>query len=95
MVEAQRGASAGCARHHAPQLGVVMRPPAPLLAAQAPGVDPARLTESLAESLCLRAAIKPATFPFKLWAAWKLTLALKSSRLSRGGGERRGGGRAK
>lgn len=44
---------------------------------QAPGVDPSRLTVSLAESLCLRAAIKPATFPFKLWAAYKLTVLMK------------------
>jgi hypothetical protein len=32
---------------------------------------------ALAESLCLRAAIKPATFPFKLWAAYKLVLLTK------------------
>lgn len=36
-----------------------------------------RLTVSLAESLCLRATIKPITFPFKLWAAYKLTLLAK------------------
>lgn len=38
----------------------------------APGVDPGRLTVSLAESHCLRAAIKPVTFPFNLWAACKV-----------------------
>lgn len=32
---------------------------------QAPAVDPARLTVALAESLMLRATIKPVTFPFK------------------------------
>ncbi len=48
-------------------------------------MEPARLTVSLAESLCLRAAIKPATFPFKLWAAYKLTLLMKR-RGTNGGG---------
>ncbi|KAL4856003.1 hypothetical protein ACK3TF_003447 [Chlorella vulgaris] len=43
---------------------------------QAPG-GAERLTVSLAESLCLRATIKPITFPFKLWAAYKLTLLAK------------------
>ena len=33
------------------------------------GADPARLTLALAESLALRACIKPATFVFKLWAS--------------------------
>lgn len=28
--------------------------------------DPGRLTTSLAESICVRASIKPATFPFKV-----------------------------
>ncbi len=32
-------------------------------------VDPARATVGLAESLALRAAIKPATFVFKIWAS--------------------------
>ncbi|EFN57085.1 hypothetical protein CHLNCDRAFT_143862 [Chlorella variabilis] len=44
-----------------------------------PGADPARLTVSLAESLCLRATIKPLTFPFKLWAAYKLTVVSKQA----------------
>ena len=35
-------------------------------------VDAARLTTSLAESLCARAAAKPATFVFKLWAAYQI-----------------------
>ena len=35
-------------------------------------IDPARLTTSLAESLVLRATIKPATFVFKLWASYHL-----------------------
>lgn len=50
---------------------------------RAPGVDPARLTVSLAESLCLRASIKPLTFPFKIWASYKLVLFGK--RLQLGG----------
>ena len=54
---------------------------------QSSGADPARLTVSLAESVCLRNAIKPATFPFKLWALCKLTLQLKRWQ----GGGRRGG----
>ena len=33
------------------------------------GADPARLALSLAESLMLRACIKPGTFVFKLWAS--------------------------
>ncbi|KAL4441842.1 hypothetical protein ABPG77_003758 [Micractinium sp. CCAP 211/92] len=48
---------------------------------RAPGVDPARLTVSLAESLCLRASIKPLTFPFKIWASYKLVLFGKELRL--------------
>ena len=40
--------------------------------------DPARLTVALAESISLRACIKPITFPFKLWASWKLVLATKT-----------------
>lgn len=52
-------------------------------ALQAPGVEPARLTVSLAESLCLRASIKPLTFPFKIWASYKLVLFGK--RLQLGG----------
>lgn len=77
--------------------------PGPMCPLQAPGVEPGRLTVSLAESLCLRAAIKPATFPFKLWVAYKLTVFLKSGRgaaggkgsSGAGGGKRSGGGRAK
>lgn len=38
----------------------------------ASGVDPARLTTSLAESIMLRAAAKPGTFVFKLWASYHL-----------------------
>ena len=41
--------------------------------------DPARLTVALAESITLRACIKPITFPFKLWASWKLVLASKTA----------------
>mmetsp|Transcript_134 Transcript_134/g.486 ORF Transcript_134/g.486 Transcript_134/m.486 type:complete len:184 (-) Transcript_134:218-769(-) len=41
--------------------------------------DPQRLTVSLAESLALRAGIKPITFPFKLWASWQMTLATKQA----------------
>lgn len=40
------------------------------LRAAAPGLDPARLTVSLAESLCFRAVAKPATFTLKLWGSW-------------------------
>jgi hypothetical protein len=39
--------------------------------------DPGRLTVSLAESICLRAVIKPITFPLKLWLSWKAVLATK------------------
>jgi hypothetical protein len=39
--------------------------------------DPTRLTVSLAESLCLRAAIKPLTFPFKLWASYQIVILMK------------------
>lgn len=67
----------------------VLKPSLPRCCSQSPGVDPSRLTVSLAESLCLRAAIKPATFPFKLWAAYKLTLLTKR----RGGGGSGGSGR--
>jgi hypothetical protein len=40
--------------------------------------DPGRLTVSLAESLCFRAAAKPATFVFKIWASYKLVVWAKS-----------------
>ena len=40
--------------------------------------DPARLTVSLAESITLRACIKPLTFPFKIWASYRLVLAAKA-----------------
>jgi len=39
--------------------------------------DPGRLTVSLAESICLRAVIKPVTFPLKLWLSYKAVLATK------------------
>eukprot|EP00963_Diacronema_lutheri_P007192 scaffold630_cov350-Pavlova_lutheri.AAC.3 len=39
-----------------------------------------RLAVSLAESIALRASIKPITFPGKMWASWKLTLLLKRKR---------------
>ena len=42
--------------------------------------DPARLTVSLAESITLRACIKPLTFPLKIWASYKLVLATKVQR---------------
>ena len=35
-------------------------------------IDAPRLTTSLAESLCLRAAAKPGTFVFKLWASYQI-----------------------
>ena len=35
---------------------------------------------SLAESICMRAALKPVTIPFKLWASWKLVLMTKPQR---------------
>lgn len=55
-----------------------------VLPPQARAIDPTRLTVGLAESLCLRATIKPVTFPFKLWASYMLTLQLK--KLTSGGG---------
>ncbi|CAL5227818.1 g10845 [Coccomyxa viridis] len=48
------------------------------------GRDPGRLTVSLAESICLRAVIKPITFPLKLWLSWKAVLATKGAFGSRG-----------
>ena len=63
--------------------GEVGTPPWPFLTAslvQGPGIDAGRLTVSLAESLCPRAAVKPATFVFKLWASWKLVMMLKAGR---------------
>eukprot|EP01023_Acetabularia_acetabulum_P069135 TRINITY_DN9940_c0_g1_i1.p1 TRINITY_DN9940_c0_g1~~TRINITY_DN9940_c0_g1_i1.p1 ORF type:complete len:182 (-),score=12.85 TRINITY_DN9940_c0_g1_i1:96-578(-) len=39
--------------------------------------DSARLTTSLAESICFRAIVKPFTFTFKLWASWKLVVMSK------------------
>lgn len=39
--------------------------------------DPGRLTTSLAESICVRASIKPATFPFKIWASYKFVQMTK------------------
>ncbi len=39
--------------------------------------NPQRFTVSLAESLTLRAFIKPVTFTFKLWASWQLTVGTK------------------
>ena len=36
------------------------------------GRDTTRLTIGLAESIALRACIKPVTFPFKIWASWQL-----------------------
>lgn len=35
-------------------------------------VDPRRLTTSLAESILIRAGIKPITFVFKLWASYMI-----------------------
>jgi hypothetical protein len=40
-------------------------------------IDSARLTTSLAESLCVRAAAKPATFVFKLWASFHIVRLAK------------------
>ena len=48
-------------------------------------VDPARLTLSLAESLVLRAGIKPGTFVFKIWASAAVVRAGKRV-LDRGSG---------
>lgn len=44
-----------------------------------PGVrnDTGRLTVSLAESIALRACIKPATFPFKIWASYQILMLTK------------------
>jgi hypothetical protein len=42
-----------------------------------PKIDSARLTTSLAESLCFRAAAKPATFVFKLWASFHIVRLIK------------------
>lgn len=58
-------------------------PPLAFLLLQAPGIDPGRLTVSLAESLCFRAFAKPATFVFKLWASYKVVMLLK---FGQGGG---------
>lgn len=45
--------------------------------------DAPRVTLALAESISLRAVIKPLTFPLKIWASYKLVLAMKPAR--RGG----------
>lgn len=50
---------------------------------RAPGLDPARLTVSLAESLCFRAAAKPVTFTLKLWGSWQVVLLGKRIELER------------
>jgi len=42
-----------------------------------PRIDSARLTTSLGESLCFRAAAKPATFVFKLWASFHIVRLAK------------------
>jgi hypothetical protein len=47
------------------------------LSQRAPGLDAGRLTTGLAESICLRAAAKPGTLVFKLWASYKLVLLVK------------------
>jgi len=61
----------------------------PWLAAR--GADPGRLTLSLAESLVLRATIKPATFVFKLWASAAVVKGGKVMMVAgRGGGGGRG-----
>lgn len=39
--------------------------------------DPGRLTASLAESICVRAGLKPATFPFKIWASYQFVKVTK------------------
>ena len=44
------------------------------------GSDTARLTEALAESLCVRAALKPATFAFKLGATCEIVKCVKKAR---------------
>lgn len=44
--------------------------------ARLPG-DPQRASVALAESIGIRAVIKPVTFPFKIWASYKLTVVLK------------------
>ena len=56
--------------------------------------EPARATVSLAESLVLRATIKPATFVFKIWASAAVVSGAKrvlaANRTTRGGGKREG-----
>lgn len=42
--------------------------------------DPGRLTVSLAESIVVRAALKPATFVFKLWATYQVVAAVARRR---------------
>lgn len=55
--------------------------------------DPARATVSLAESLCLRAALKPATFVFKIWASAAVVVRGKRALAARAARARRGQGR--
>jgi hypothetical protein len=52
------------------------------------GADPARLTLALADSLVARAALKPATFVFKLWAS---AAAMRAGKRAVGGLRRRNG----
>ena len=44
------------------------------------GQDTTRLTVGLAESIALRAVIKPLTFPFKIWASYQLVVLSKQPR---------------
>jgi hypothetical protein len=55
------------------------------------GADPARLTLALAESLVVRAVLKPGTFVFKLWASAALVRVAKTAAVSAAGGAGRPG----
>ena len=48
------------------------------------GRDTTRLTVGLAESIALRACIKPVTFPFKIWASYQLVMMSKHPEWQRG-----------
>ncbi|KAK9807177.1 hypothetical protein WJX73_004347 [Symbiochloris irregularis] len=41
------------------------------------GRDTTKLTVSLAESIAVRACIKPVTFPFKIWASYQVVMLAK------------------
>ena len=79
----QRGAQLGRLHDQAMASAARTVQRAAWLRAAAPGLDPARLTVSLGESLVFRAVAKPVTFTLKIWGAWQLVLLGKRVQLER------------